>query len=180
MANFCRVRLIKTTKKLENLGNVSDEQTPVRGKRHVTLKSIRKKQLLFNLGLNVEESSSSSELGYLNLPDVVCKEIISYLSVKDIRRLLMTCKTISKLVTNHVWHHLIEKDFPNTNITVELSTKSIYASLCVLHLAHTNDVSNTQKRLELTAKGQWLKSDRRLKNFRIPEKRRKLKQSNEK
>ena len=86
----------------------------------------------------------SLELGYLNLPDVVCKEIISYLSAKDIGRLLMTCKTITKLVTNHVWHHLIKKDFPNTDITVELSTKSGYASLYALHLAHSNDVSRLQ------------------------------------
>ena len=58
LCKACRVGLIKTTKKLENLEKVSDEQTPVRGKRHVTLKSIRKKQLLFNLGLNIEESRS--------------------------------------------------------------------------------------------------------------------------
>ena len=70
LCSACRVRPIKTTKKLENLENVSDEQTPVRGKRHVILTSIRKKQLLFDLGLNVEDSNSSLELGYLKHPSV--------------------------------------------------------------------------------------------------------------
>ena len=97
---------------------------------HVTLKSKRKKQSPLNLHVDpiVKESNSSPELGYLNLPDVVCKEIISYLTEKDIGRLLMTCKIISNPVTNHVLYHLIKKDFPNSDISVKVSTKSVYAS----------------------------------------------------
>ena len=53
---------------------------------------------------------------------------------------------VDRPVTNHVWHRLIKKDFPNTDITVELSTKSVYASLYALHLALSNDNSRLQSK----------------------------------
>ena len=78
-------------------------------------------------------------------------------------------------------YHISEKAkiMRTVGLEAENVSESIHPVMNKLQRTYCT-VQNTQKRLELMAKGQWLKSDPRLKNFRIPEKRRKLKKSNEK
>ena len=75
-------------------------------------------------------------------------EILMLLDIKSIMKFSECCKAINNLLTQGLWKKLIARDFPNSQLNWEVSTKQTYASLFKQKTGCQNTEVKLQNKIE--------------------------------
>ena len=86
--------------------------------------------------------------GNVIIPHSVIGEILMLLDIKSIMKFSECSKAINNLLTQGLWKKLIARDFPNSQLNWEVSTKQTYASLFKQKTGCQNTEVKLQNKIE--------------------------------